>query len=176
MRNSKRDFIRQQGLAAPTSDSHLYDALMFQPRVMGGLITIGTLLQRPAFFAVLSTLLWWSALVPKKNPFTALYNRLLSARYGLALGVAPAPRRFAEGLAGTIAAATAVALLFQATITAWVLQGVFAIAVIQVLAGRFCAGAQLYHVLGNRWAATARALDHTTFSHRGSGDLMRRTR
>jgi uncharacterized membrane protein HdeD (DUF308 family) len=63
------------------------------------------------------------------------------------LDAAPAPRRFAAGLAGAFALAIGITLLAGDVITAWVLEGLLAIAVIQVVFRDVCAGANVYHLL-----------------------------
>jgi hypothetical protein len=50
-------------------------------------------------------------------------------------------------MAGTVALTIGVALAVGASITAWVFQGLFAVAVIQVVFGDICGAANLYHLL-----------------------------
>ena len=72
------------------------------------MVVAGILFQSPTVFAALGALLWWSALFPKLNPFSALYNRTIGRRPGaFRLGPAPAPRRGAETEAGTVALTSA---------------------------------------------------------------------
>ena len=63
------------------------------------------------------------------------------------MGTAPAPRRFAMGMAGTVALTIGIALLAGAAITAWVFEGLFAIAVLQVVFGDICGAANLFQML-----------------------------
>src|SRR5687767_7959813 len=101
---SRLNFVKQQGFkdASAGSCDLQYPALMFQPRVVGVLVLAGVLLQASTLFLTLSAVLWWSALVPRLNPFDSLYNSLVAARKGLApLTAAPGPRRFAQGMAAT---------------------------------------------------------------------------
>ena len=157
MRNSKNQFIRSLGYLDPHPDDQLYSALMLQPRIVGGLTLIGFLLQTPWLFLALSAALWWSALVPTRSLFDAIYNYVVARPRGLAaLEAAPAPRRFAGGLAGVVALVIGVALLAGARSTAWVLEALLAAAVAAVVFGRSCAGADLYHVLCRRWAGDGR--------------------
>jgi hypothetical protein len=51
------------------------------------------------------------------------------------------------GMAGTVALTIGIALLAGASITAWVLEGLFAVAVMQVVLGDVCGAANLYHLL-----------------------------
>src|SRR5262245_37736722 len=148
MRRSRGDFIREQGFPARDSNEHLYSALMFQPRTVGVLAVIGVVLQSPWFFLTLSSILWWGALVPTRNAFDAIYNAVVAKPGGLTqLGAAPAPRRFAMGMAATVSLIIGAALLIGATTAAWILEGLFIVAVLEVILFRFCSGAYLYHLL-----------------------------
>src|SRR5690349_5581097 len=120
---------------------------MLQPRIIAVIVAFGIFVQRPMLFLVLSALLSWSALVPRLNPFDALYNYSIARPRGLApLDIAPGPRRFAMGLAGTVALRIGIALAVDASITAWVFQGLLAVAVIPAVFGDICgAAANLYH-------------------------------
>lgn len=144
MRTSKISFIRQQGFAAASADEGLYRALMFQPRTIGGLLALGILLQSAWFFLGLSIVLAWNALVPGRNVFDAIYNRVVGA---FRLGAAPAPRRFAQAMASAFALAAAAAIVAHATITAGIIEAIFAAAVVSLVVDRFCLGAYVYHVL-----------------------------
>ena len=157
----KRNFILQQGLAEPPEASCPleYSALHFQPRLVGLTVLAGVLLQEPAIFLVLSAVLLWSALLPRWNPFDALYNRTLARRPGgLALAPAPAPRRFAQGMAGTFALAIGIALLEGWKTTAIVLQVLLVVAVAALVFGGFCLGSFVFHVLRGRFAFARRTL------------------
>jgi len=148
MRESRVRFIRMQGITAPHVDEKLYSALMLQPRIIGVIVAVGVVVQSPLLFLALSAALLWSALVPTRNPFDAIYNHAVAGPRGLSpLGTAPAPRRFAMGMAGTVALTIGLALLAGAAITAWVLQGLFAVAVLQVVFGNVCGAANLFHLL-----------------------------
>jgi hypothetical protein len=148
MRESRVRFIRQQGVAAPRVDDELYSALMLQPRIVGAIVALGTIVQSPWLFLVLSAALLWSALVPTRNPFDAIYNHTVARPRRLPpLGMAPAPRRFAMAMAGMVALTIGIALLVGAATTAWVFEGLFAAAVMQVVFGDVCGAANLYHLL-----------------------------
>jgi hypothetical protein len=150
MRESRIQFIRLQGFEAPMTDD-FYSALMLQPRVIGAIVALGIVVQSPFLFLVLSGVLLWSALVPARNPFDAIYNHAVARPRALPpLGAAPAPRRFAMAMAGTVALTIGVALLAGAVIAAWVFEGLFAIALVQVIFGDVCGGANLYHLLQRR--------------------------
>ena len=147
MRESRVRFIRQLGVTTPNVDDNLYSALMLQPRIIAVIVALGIVAQSPLLFLVLSVVLLWSALVPSLNPFDAIYNFVARPRGVAPLDIAAAPRRFAMGMAGTVALTIGVALAVGASITAWVFQGLFAVAVIQVVFGDICGAANLYHLL-----------------------------
>ena len=147
MRESRIQFIRQQGFESPMTND-FYSALMLQPRMIAVIVAFGIVVQSPLLFLVLSGVLIWSALVPTRNPFDAIYNHLVARPRGLPpLGAAPAPRRFAMSMAGTVALTIGITLLAGAAITAWVFEGLFTVALIQVVVGDVCGAANLYHVL-----------------------------
>ena len=150
MRNSKIQFVRSLGYLDP--HRHLYSALMLQPRIVGAVTATGLLLQTPWLFLALSAALGWSALVPTRSLFDAIYNHVVRPRGLAPLRAAPAPRRFAGGLAAMFTLAIGVALLTGARSTAWVLEALLAAAVAAVVFGRSCAGADLYDVLRRRWS------------------------
>lgn len=151
MRESQIRFIRQQGFATENADEQLYSALMLQPRAIGVIVALGIVVQSPVLFLVLSGVLLGSAVVPTRNPFDAFYNRVVARpRMFPPLGIAPAPRRFAMGTAGTVALTIGIALLIGATTIAWVFEGLFAVAVVQVVFADVCGAANLYHLLRRR--------------------------
>jgi hypothetical protein len=158
MRESRVRFIRQQGFDTPLTDD-FYTALMLQPRLIGAIVALGIVVQSPVLFLVLSGVLLWSALVPSRNPFDAIYNHAVARRRGLSpLVAAPAPRRFAMSMAGTVALTIGIALLVNANITAWVFEGLFTVALIQVIFGDVCGAANLYHLLHrSRMAGSSRS-------------------
>lgn len=150
MHDPERKFILQQGLEDPgPQDTHpQFEALLFQPRLIGLLFLVGIAFQPPAVFLGLWAVLWWSALLPRLNPFDALYNLTLGARAGaIHLGPAPAPRRFAQGMAGTFALAIGVLLRLEWFIPAFVLEGFLGAAIVALIFGRFCLGSYIYHLL-----------------------------
>jgi uncharacterized protein DUF4395 len=151
MRKSRDFFICQQGFAVPNANPHLYSALMLQPRIIGGLVVLGSMLQSHELFLLLSAVLAWGTIVLKQNLFDAIYNYAVAFPRGLPpLGAAPAPRRFAQGSAAVLAFVIGTALLTGATMMAWILEGVFVAAVASVVLRRFCLPAHLYHELRRR--------------------------
>ena len=145
-----RNFMKQQGFADESSsvcDMH-FAGLSFQPRIIALLVVVGIVLHWPMLFLLLSAALWWSALVPALNPFEIFYNRLLTLRRGApALAPAPAPRRFAQGMAGTMTLIVALALSQGWTITAAVFEGLLLAAIAALLFGKLCVGAYVYHLV-----------------------------
>jgi hypothetical protein len=151
MRESRIRFIRQLGFDSQSADDQLYSALMLQPRIVGAIVALGIVVERPWPFLVLAAALVWSAIVPTLNPFDAIYNYAVAYRRGLPpLGAAPAPRRFAAGLAGTFALAIGVAFVAGVTSIAWGLEALLAVAVMAVVFRDSCAGAEVYHILRRR--------------------------
>jgi hypothetical protein len=156
-----RNFIRQQGLeeGSVPNCSATSSALLFQPRVVGPLVLLGVLLQSPAVFLPLAAVLWWSALLPRLNPFDALYNATLGRRHGAArLRPALAPRRFSQGMAGTFALATGAALLLGWLTTAYVLEGMFLVAAAAIGMGKFCLGSFIFYLVRGQASFAVRTL------------------
>jgi hypothetical protein len=150
MRQSRLGFIHQQGFSPTHGRYAPYEAMMFQPRAVLVLLVLGTLIQNPWWFVTLSAVLWWCALVPAYNIFDAIY-RVVADRQGLArIGPAPAPRRFAQGLAATIAIVIAAALFSGAEKTAWLFETLLIAAALSVVVLRFCVGSYVYHLLTHR--------------------------
>lgn len=156
--HAERNFILQQGLSAPPAESCplRFSALMFQPRIVGTVVLAAILLRSPAIFLALSGVLWWSALFPRWNPFDALYNRTYGARpAAVRLSAAPAPRRFAQGMAGSFALAIGGSLLSGWNLAASVLEALLLAALAALVLGRFCLGSFIFHLVRGQ-AAFAR--------------------
>lgn len=112
------------------------------------LVLIGLVWQNGPYFLVLSALLIWNALVPRLNPFDAMYNRLVARPKGLQrLDPARAPRRFAQGLAGTFMLSIGLSLLLDNNVLAWVLEAALVAALGLLVFGRFCVGSYLFLLL-----------------------------
>lgn len=137
----------------------LSSALVFQPRVVGIVALAGVILQGPAIFAALAVLLWWSAFLPRLNPFDALYNLTFGARPGAArLDPAPGPRRFAQGMAASFTTAIALCLAGGYSTAAWILEGFMLVAVTAIALGRLCLGSFIYHLLRGQASFAVRTL------------------
>jgi len=155
MRPSEDDFIREQGFTTEGCQEGLYSALMFQPRVITGLVISGVVLQSPWIFLALAAVLWWSAFVPSHNPFDAFFNHAIAdPMRRAAIPLAPAPRRFAQAMAGTFAMSVALTLLGGVSHLAWLLEGVFVAATMSVAVRRLCLPARVYHRLWPRTPVT----------------------
>jgi hypothetical protein len=148
--DARRNFILQQGLVAPAQEGCpvRFSALMFQPRVVGTVLLVAVILQSPAIFLVLSGILWWNMLIPRLNPFDAIYNRIIGTRPGaVRLSPAQPPRRFAQGMAGSFALAIGALLLLQRGAAAIVLQVMLLAALSALIFGKFCLGSFVYYLL-----------------------------
>ncbi len=147
---AKRQFVRQQGFGdvPAASRASQYSALMFQPRLLAAVVLLAILLQWATLFLVLAGILWWNVLAAPRNPFDGLYNWAIAAPRNLpSLTPAPAPRRFAQGMAGTILGGAGLALLAGWPRLAWILEALVAVALGALVLGRFCLGSYLYHLL-----------------------------
>ncbi len=148
--SAQLNFVEQQGFRDAGADAcpHLYPALMFQPKLIGVLVLVGLLLQSWLYFLVLSAILWWNVLLPSMNPFDALYLRLVALPRGLPRpAAAPAPRRFAQGMAATFMLATSISLLLGWTEVAWTVEGLLVAALAALIFGKFCLGSYVFHLL-----------------------------
>jgi hypothetical protein len=166
---AKNNFILQQGFENPStaSCSLQYSALQFQPRVIMIWIIIGILFQKPFVFAILSAVLWWSALLPKFNPFEALYNRISGKQPGgFCINPAPPPRRTAQGIAGTLSLACTLLIFFGFNLSAYVVEGIFLAAVMALTVGGFCLGSFVYHVFRGHGKFARQTLPWAGVTHR----------
>lgn len=147
---ARLNFVHQQGFrdASPAECDVLYPALMWQPRVSALILLAGLIWQAWPVFLGLSVLLWWNALVPERNLFNSTYNRFLAERLGRPpVPVAPAPRRFAQGMAGSFCLAIAVCLFFGWHVAAYVFEAFLVAAVSSLIFGKFCLGSYIFHWL-----------------------------
>lgn len=158
---TKTHFIEQQGFSNsdPATCGRQFEALMFQPRVIGLLVAAGLIMQSPGLFLGLSAVLWWNAFQPRWNPFDALYQVLLAGPRGLPpLGPTPAPRRFAQGMSATFMLGIGLALLRGNAALAHVLEVFLVVALLALLVGGFCLGSYLYHFFTGHGAFANRTL------------------
>lgn len=167
MRNEvKRNFILQQGFEEPSPAlcPRQYSALQFQPRTVLVWIVAGSVLQSPPLFYLLCAVLWWSALLPKLNPFEALYNFAIGRRRptAVSLTLAPAPRRTAQAMAGMFALACGLLLHSGLFTAAYVVEGIFLAAVLALLLGGFCLGSFVFHLLRGKGGFACETLPWAT--------------
>lgn len=151
---AKRNFILQMGFEepAPVVRARQYSALVFQPKIVLLAVVAGIVSQSAGVFATLGGILWWSALFPKLNPISALYNQTIGRRPGMfRLGPAPLPRRAAESEAGTIALLIALLIYAGANLGAYAFEGILLAAAFAVIVGSFCTGTFFYHLVRGRW-------------------------
>ncbi len=144
---TKVNFVRQQGFRdiTPEACNYQYPALMWQPRVIGILVLVGLILQAWLYFLALSALLWWNVILPTYNPFDALYNRFVAKPKGVPrLSPASAPRRFAQGLAGSFMLGIGLSLLSGLSFLSWTLEALLLVALGALIFGRFCLGSYLF--------------------------------
>jgi Domain of unknown function (DUF4395) len=148
--SSKLNFVLQQGVPNVRAEGcdPRYSALMFQPRVVGLTVLVALILQAWALFLALSIVLWWSVFLPQLNPFDHIYNHFVARPRGLQqLGQAPAPRRFAQGMAATFMLGIALSLLFGWRWAAWIIEAFLVLALALLNFGRFCLGSYIYHLI-----------------------------
>lgn len=153
--NFKLNFVRQQGFnnAQPQTCALQFSALLFQPRLVGLWSLLGVVFQSSVVFLTLSATLWWCALFPQWNPFEHLYNATFGSQLGaLRLGGAPAPRRFAQGMAATFSLAIGTLLMFEQRLAACALEALLLLAVGALVFGGFCLGSFIFHVITGRSA------------------------
>jgi hypothetical protein len=153
--SAKHNFVQQQGFEqlGGAGCAARYPALMFQPRVVAVLVAIGLITQAWPLFLALAAVLCWNVLVPTRNPFDMLYNRLVAHPKGSPeLTPAPAPRRFAQGMAASFMVATGLFLLLGWRSAALVVEALLVVALTALLFGKFCLGSYIYYLLRGRAA------------------------
>jgi hypothetical protein len=159
--HARRNFILQQGLQEPSAEDYLgqFSALMFQPKLVGMLIAVAVLLQDAPLFVAIGAVLWWSALLPRLNPFDAFYNATFARTVrGHRLLPAPPPRRFSQAMNGSFALAAGLLMLAGHFLLALLIQAFLLIAVTALVLGNFCLGSFVWHLLGGRREFAVRTL------------------
>jgi hypothetical protein len=159
MSKAKFNFIQQQGFEGETEESAVvhFNALLFQPIMVGSFMLIGILTQSATLFFIFGLILWINTVLPSLNIFEIFYNatfRLM--RNEPRLEPAPMPRRFMQGMAGTLMLGAAFTLVLGLNGVSLVFQGFIAVAFVALLFGKFCVGAFIYHyITGNATFANA---------------------
>lgn len=147
----EKKFLEQQGYPEQEKRSIWFNSLQFQPTIVGSTMLVATILQSPVLFLVFSGLLWINVLFPKANLFENFYNAFIATRTNRhKIPPAPAPRRFAQGMAAVLMLLTTLSLLQGWVIPAYILEALILIAFGALLFGKFCLGAYLYHLLRGR--------------------------
>jgi hypothetical protein len=118
---------------------------MFQPRLVGVIVVIAAIFQSWPAFLVLSAVLWWNVMVPTRNVFDAVYNRFIAPTTDRKLPPAPAPRRFAQGMAASFMLGIGLCLLAGYDAAAWTLEVFLFVALASLIFGKFCFGSYIYH-------------------------------
>jgi hypothetical protein len=150
VKNANINFVRAQGWrdVTPQACDLTYNTLMWQPRAILVLALIGLLVEAPAYWLGLGVLLLWNALVPRLNPFDAIYNAVvLKPRRLPPVGPARAPRRFSQGLAATFMLGIGLAMRAGNVPLAWAFIGFLFLALFLLVFVRFCLGSYLYHLV-----------------------------
>ncbi|HKJ68680.1 MAG TPA: DUF4395 family protein [bacterium] len=148
---AEKNFLDQQGYLEDDKQRIWFNALQFQPTIVGSGVLIATLLQLPALFFILSAILWVNVLFPRLNPFENFYNAVIALRKNVQ-PVPPAPpaRLFAQGMATVLMLISAVSLLAGWNLAAYIAEGLLIVAFGSLLFGKFCLGAYIYHLLKGR--------------------------
>ena len=155
------NFVKQQGFSdlAEDASERQFRALNFQPLVIGPTVLVAIFLQSAPIFLGLSAVLWWAALLPQWNLFNAIHNQFFAAPRGLPrLGPAPAPRRFAMGMAASFMLGAGASILAGWTVAAIVLQAFVVVALTALLFGKFCLGSYVFLLLRGEVAFANRTL------------------
>jgi hypothetical protein len=152
--SNKYKFMQQQGFKVTdeASTQRHFDSLLFQPVIVGSLLMISIIFQLEIIFLSLGVILWINTLFPGLNPFERFYDLTIGRINNYPpLPPAPAPRRFMQGMAGTLMLLTGFFLLQNWMVAAYITEGFIAITFSLLLFGKFCIGAYIYHSLkGNK--------------------------
>jgi hypothetical protein len=146
-------FMDQQGFTPDEASRRRWHfrALLFQPSIVGALMVVAITLQSRILFFALAAVLIWNVIVPRLNPFERFYDWAIGSRQGKPrLQPAPAPRRFAQGMAATFMTAAGLSLTFGWLVATYALEVLLVVAFSALLFGRFCLGAYIFHVLSGR--------------------------
>lgn len=146
-------FMVQQGFADEEASRRRWHfrALQFQPAVLASVVAVAIIFQSPALFFVLAAVLVWNVVLPRLNVFERFYDWAIGRRQSRPkLEPAPAPRRFAQGMAATFMGVTGLALVTNWLMVAYVFEFFIVVALTALLAGKFCMGSYVYHTLRGR--------------------------
>ncbi|MEJ2008645.1 MAG: DUF4395 family protein, partial [Acidobacteriota bacterium] len=121
-----------------------------QPSILGLLVVTAIVFQSQTLFLVLAAILVWNVVLPRLNVFERFYDWAFGRGSKPKLEPAPAPRRFAQGMAATFMAVTGISLAFGWLTLAYVFEAFLLVALIALVAGKFCMGSYIYHTLCGR--------------------------
>ena len=153
MSSSIDRFMAQQGFGdeEPSRRRWHFLALQFQPVALGLLVLIGIISQSQGLFFLLAAVLVWNVALPQLNIFERIYDWVVAIPMSKPkLEPAPPPRRFAQGMAATFMAMTGLSLALGWMIAAWVFEAFLVVALVALIAGRFCMGSYIFHTLQGR--------------------------
>ncbi len=142
-------FMVQQGFREEETSRRRWHfrALQLQPAILGLLVVVGIVFQSATLFFVLAAVLIWNVVFPSLNVFERFYDLAIGRGTKPKLEPAPAPRRFAQGMAATFMAITSWSLTSGWLIVAYVFEFSLVAALTALLAGKFCMGSYIYHTL-----------------------------
>lgn len=147
---AKYKFMQQQGFPQETAEatnSH-FNALLFQPIIVGTSMLIGIITQSATIFFFFSGLLWINTIFPKANSFERLYDISIGKIRGQRkLDPAPPPRRFMQGMAASLMLLSGLTIITGLAVISYITQAFIAIAFSLLLFGKFCVGAYIFHIL-----------------------------
>ena len=153
MSSSIDRFMAQQGFGEEDAARRRwhFGALQFQPAFLAFFVLLGIISQSSTLFFVLAAVLVWNVLLPHLNVFERLYDWVIGGPMSKPkLDPAPAPRRFAQGMAASFMAIAGMALATGWLIVAYVFQAFIVIALVALLAAKFCMGSYIFHTLQGR--------------------------
>jgi Domain of unknown function (DUF4395) len=143
-------FMAQQGFGdeeASRRRGH-FMALQFQPVALGLLVLIGIISQSQGLFFLLAAVLVWNVLLPQLNLFERVYDWVVAIPMSKPkLEPAPPPRRFAQGMAASFMLLIGLSLAMGWIVAAYVFEFFLVVALAALIAGRFCMGSYIFHIL-----------------------------
>jgi Domain of unknown function (DUF4395) len=153
MSSSIDRFMAQQGFGDEDAARRRwhFGALQFQPAFLAFLVALAIIFQSQTLFFMLAAVLVWNVVLPRLNLFERLYDWVIGGPMSKPkLEPAPPPRRFAQGMAATFMAVTGLALTTGWLIVAYVFEAFLVVALVALLAGKFCMGSYIFHTLLGR--------------------------
>jgi hypothetical protein len=128
--------------------AELKGPLRIGPAVCSSLMILGLAFNSLAILVALAAIGWLSAAFARGNPVDWVYNTVLRRLFGGApLPPNPPQRRFSCGIAGTFAAATALAFATGLPTLAYILGGFMVLASFTAATTHLCLGGWIYNQL-----------------------------